>query len=163
MRFLQIAAIVALIGPHYAWASGGAAHPTVPAEKQNMSETERVNPPLPKRSDVIGWPLLAKVTLKTANGQERPVFAPAITRLNKKVQRLQGYMVPLDSGEMQRHFLLSPERTSCPEEPERLIYVKPKAPIRFTMAPVVVAGVFNVGLNEETGFYYRVTDASESK
>ena len=119
--------------------------------------------PLPKRGDVVPWSLLTAVATKTENNRLLPVFTKEQLALNQKPQRIQGFMMPLEPGEKQSHFLLSSVPLTCgfcvPGGPESMVEVKTKAPIAYSLDPVVVEGRF-VTLNDDSyGLYYRVTDA----
>ena len=120
-------------------------------------------PPLPQRADVVPWSLLTDVRTRTEKNRVLPVFGGPQMALNQKTQRVQGFMMPLEPGEKQRHFLLSSVPLTCsfclPGGPESLIEVKTKTPIAYTLDPVVVEGRFAVLADDPYGLYYRVTDA----
>jgi hypothetical protein len=119
--------------------------------------------PLPKRSDVVQWTTLTAVTTKTEKNRILPVFGKEQLALNQKVQRIQGFMMPLEPGEKQSHFLLSSVPLTCgfcvPGGPESMVEVKTKDPVKYTMDPVTVEGRFAVLADDPYGIYYRVTDA----
>ena len=119
--------------------------------------------PLPKRSDVIQWSLLTAVKTKTEKNKILPVFGKEQMALNQKTQRIQGFMMPLEPGEKQTHFLLSSVPLTCsfcvPGGPESMVEVKTREPVKYTMDPVTVQGTFAVLENDPYGLYYRVTDA----
>jgi hypothetical protein len=119
--------------------------------------------PLPQRGDVIPWSLLTSVATKNEQNKLVPVFSKDQLALNQKPQRIQGFMMPLEPGEKQTHFLLSSVPLTCgfcvPGGPESMVEVKTKTPVRYTMDPVVVEGRFATLTNDEYGLYYRVTDA----
>ena len=87
--------------------------------------------------------------------------------LNQKTQRIQGFMMPLDPGEKQKHFLLSSVPLTCafclPGGPESMVEVKTKTPVKYSMEPVVVEGRFLVLNDDSYGLYYRITDATSVK
>jgi hypothetical protein len=120
-------------------------------------------PPLPQRGDVVPWSLLTAVATKTEKNKLVPVFTPEQQALGQKPQRIQGYMMPLEPGEKQTHFLLSSVPLTCsfcvPGGPESMVEVKTKTPVAYTMDPVTVEGKFATLTNDEYGLYYRVTDA----
>nr|WP_255440083.1 DUF3299 domain-containing protein [Caenimonas sedimenti] len=119
--------------------------------------------PLPQRTDVVPWPLLTTVTTKTDKNRILPVFSKEQQALNQKPQRVQGFMMPLEPGEKQTHFLLSSVPMSCsfctPGGPESMIEVRTKEPVRYTLDPVVVQGKFATLNDDPYGLYYRVTEA----
>ena len=64
-------------------------------------------PALVARDDVLPWSVLTAVKSKKVKTRFLPAFTPVQYALNQKTQRIQGYMMPLDPGEKQVHFLLS--------------------------------------------------------
>ena len=120
-------------------------------------------PPLAARDDVLPWSVLTSVKAKKVKTRFLPVFTPVQLALNQKTQRIQGYMMPLDPGEKQVHFLLSSVPLTCafctPGGPESMVEVKSKTPVKYSMEPVVVEGVFSVLEDDSYGLYYRMSDA----
>ena len=119
--------------------------------------------PLKERADVLPWSLLTRVKTKVEKNRVLPVFPPEILVLDGKPQRVQGFMMPLEPGEKQTHFLLSSVPLSCsfclPGGPESMIEVKSRKPIRYGLEPLVVQGRLAVLPNDPYGLYYRITDA----
>ncbi len=119
--------------------------------------------PLPQRTDVVPWPLLTTVTTRIEKNRVLPVFNKEQQALNQKPQRVQGFMMPLEPGEKQTHFLLSSVPLTCSfctaGGPESMIEVKTKEAVRYTMDPVVVQGKFATLNDDPYGLYYRVTEA----
>ncbi len=123
--------------------------------------------PLPMRADVVPWAVLTDITTKTEKNKITPVFTRSQMALNQKSQRLQGFMMPLEPGEKQRHFLLTSVPMSCgfctPGGPESMVEVRTKTPVKYTLEPVVVEGKFAVLSDDPYGLYYRITDAASVK
>ncbi|AEG92195.1 DUF3299 domain-containing protein [Ramlibacter tataouinensis] len=119
--------------------------------------------PLPQRSDVVPWSVLTAVKTRVEKNRVLPAFKPEQLALNQKTQRLQGFMMPLEPGEKQRHFLLSSVPLTCgfcvPGGPESMVEVKTRSPVAYTMEPVTVEGQFAVLNDDPYGLYYRITDA----
>jgi hypothetical protein len=119
--------------------------------------------PLPERADVLPWSVLTDVKTKPVKNRLLPAFPATVQALNDKPQRIQGFMMPLEPGERQRHFLLSSVPMSCsfcvPGGPESMVEVKTRTPVKYTLEPVVVEGKFAVLADDPYGLYYRVTDA----
>lgn len=124
-------------------------------------------PQLSARDDVLPWSVLTAVKLKTEKNRIVPVFSMVQMALHQKTQRIQGFMMPLEPGATQRHFLLSSVPLTCafctPGGPESMVEVKSKTPVKYSMEPVVVEGRFLVLPDDAFGMYYRVTDASSVK
>lgn len=119
--------------------------------------------PLPQRADVIAWSVLTDVKTKKEKNRILPVFSAGQVSLHQKTQRIQGFMMPLDAGEKQRHFLLASVPLTCsfcvPGGPESMVEVKTKTPVKYSMEPVVVEGQFQVLNDDPYGLYYRISDA----
>ncbi len=123
--------------------------------------------PLAERSDVLPWSLLTAVKTKTDKNRVLPVFSANVQVLNQKNQRVQGFMMPLDPGEKQKHFIVSSVPLTCafclPGGPESMVEVRTKTPVRYTLEPVVIEGKFAVLADDPYGLYYRMTDATAVK
>ena len=119
--------------------------------------------PLVERADVLPWSMLTEVKTKSVKNRLLPVFTSQVQALNDKPQRIQGFMMPLEPGERQRHFLLSSVPMSCsfctPGGPESMVEVKARTPVKYTLEPVVIEGRFAVLADDPYGLYYRVSDA----
>jgi hypothetical protein len=119
--------------------------------------------PLKDRADVVPWSVLTAVTTRNENGRILPVFTSTIQAMNQTKQRLQGFMMPLEPGERQKHFLISSVPLTCsfciPGGPESMVEVRTKTPVKYSMEAVVVEGQFAVLKDDPYGLYYRITDA----
>jgi hypothetical protein len=123
--------------------------------------------PLEARGDVIPWSVLTDVKTKTEKNRILPVFNVTQKALNQKTQRIQGFMMPLEPGTTQRHFLLSSVPLTCAfclaGGPESMVEVRTKTPVKYGMEAVVVEGKFQVLNDDSYGLYYRMTDATAVK
>lgn len=119
--------------------------------------------PLQDRADVLPWSVLTAVKTKNEKNRLLPVFPSDVQALNKKSQRIQGFMMPLDAKATQTHFLLTSVPLTCsfclPGGPESMVEVKARTPVRYSLEPVVVEGKFTVLHNDQYGLYYRVVEA----
>lgn len=119
--------------------------------------------PLPKRDDVIAWSVLTALTTKNEKNKILPVFGKQQLALHQKTQKVQGFMMPLEPGQNQRHFLLTSVPLTCsfclPGGPESMIEVRTKTPVKYSLEPVVVEGKFLVLQDDPYGLYYRITEA----
>ena len=128
------------------------------------------NSPFPQiqyRNDVLPWSMLTDAKTKTDKNRTLPVFPAPVAALNQKTQRIQGFMMPLEPGDKQKHFLLSSVPLTCgfctPGGPESMVEIKTKTPVKYSMDIVVVEGKFNVLNDDPYGLYYRLTDAVSVK
>ena len=120
--------------------------------------------PLQEKDGVLSWQLLSSVTTKPVKNRLVPTFPKPVQALNNQTVRIQGFMLPLEPGEKQRHFLLSAVPTSCsfcvPAGPEGLVEVRSTVPVKYTLEPVQVEGKLGVLQDDPYGLYYRVVNAA---
>ena len=119
--------------------------------------------PLQERADVLPWSVLTAVKTKNEKNRILPVFPTTVQALDAKNQRVQGFMMPLEPGEKQKHFLISSVPLTCsfclPGGPESMVEVKTKTPVKYSLEAIVVEGQFAVLRDDPYGLYYRITDA----
>lgn len=119
--------------------------------------------PLEDKAGVLSWSLLSAVSTEIENKKLVPHFPSAVQALHQRKVKVQGFMMPLEAGEKQSHFLLSSVPTTCqfcvPAGAEGLIEVRTMVPVKYTLDPVVVEGLLAVLKDDPYGLYYRVTDA----
>jgi hypothetical protein len=144
-----------------------------PAQAQNKLGQPEVPPGidrsvfLQERNDVVSWKLLAQVELVKLKDRYVPQFSSNVASLDQKEVKVLGFMMPLQMGDKQTHFVLSAMPTTCafcvPGGPESLVEVKSKNPVKYTFEPLVLTGKLSVLKDDPTGVFYRLTDAVESK
>lgn len=141
------------------------AHPSGVPQGQGAGVHSPLSPfaPLPKRDDVVAWSTLTDITTKVDKKRIVPVYPAPVAALHQKTLRLQGYMMPLEPGENQRHFLLASVPLTCgfctPGGPESMVEVRTRTPVKYKLEAVVVEGTFHVLQNDPYGLYYRITGA----
>jgi hypothetical protein len=118
---------------------------------------------LPEINGVVSWKTLAQVEPVKQGGKMVPQFSRDIMGLDKKDVRVQGFIIPLDMGDKQKHFLLSAVPPHCPfcmpAGPDTIVEVLAKKPLAYGFEPIVVAGRFAVLKDDPAGVLYRMTDA----
>ena len=123
--------------------------------------------PLPNRNDVLSWKILSQVELVRQKDRYVPQFSADVAALDKKEVKVQGFMMPLQLGDKQSHFVLTAMPQTCafclPGGPESMVEVKSKTPVKYTFEPVVLTGKLAVLKDDPTGIFYRLTDAVQSK
>ena len=122
--------------------------------------------PLAERKDVLSWKLLAQVELVKMKDRYVPQFAQSVASLDQKEVKIQGFMMPLQVGDKQTHFVLAAMPVTCsfcmPGGPESLVEVKTKRPVKYSFEPIVVTGKLSVLKDDPTGVFYRITDAAQT-
>ncbi|MEZ5664554.1 MAG: DUF3299 domain-containing protein [Burkholderiaceae bacterium] len=146
-----------------------AAAPAAPAQPLPHGQGAGVHSPLSPiaplsgRKDVVPWSTLTDIRTRVEKRRIVPVYPSAVRSLDQRRQRIQGFMMPLDPGEKQRHFLLSSVPLTCafctPGGPESMVEVRTRVPVRYSQGAVVVEGQFHVLQDDPYGLYYRLTDA----
>ena len=123
--------------------------------------------PLPDRNDVVSWKLLSQVELVKQKDRYVPKFTNDVAALDQKQVKVQGFIMPLQMGDKQSHFVLTAMPQSCafclPGGPESMVEVKSKAPVKYTLEPVVLTGKLSILKDDPTGVFYRLTDAVPAK
>lgn len=108
------------------------------------------------------WDLLGQVKQVKVKNKVLPEFAPAVTKLDKQEVKVAGFMMPLQSGERQSHFLLTVTSQTCsfciPAGPEGIIEVRTRTPVKSTFDPVLIAGRLEVLRDDPMGLYYRISN-----
>lgn len=157
--------VSALLGatPAHAQAAGGA----VPmGSGPGYHDPRSPFAPLKEIDGVVSWKLLSSVTVKADKSKVIPSFPSGVLALDKRTVKVQGFMMPLEPGDKQSHFLLSSVPTSCsfcvPAGPEGLVEVRSKTPVRYTLDVVTVEGQMTVLNDDPYGMFYRVTQAVQA-
>jgi len=118
---------------------------------------------LPERAGVLSWKTLAQVEPVKKEGKMVPEFSREVLALDRTDVKLQGFMIPLDLGDKQKHFLISAVPPHCqfclPAGPDALVEVEAKTAVNYTFDPIVVSGRFAVVKNDPSGVLYRMTGA----
>lgn len=119
--------------------------------------------PIVGREGVVPWQVLSSVTTRTEKNRIVPVFPKPVQALNNQTVKLEGFMMPLEPGDKQRHFLISSVPATCsfcvPAGPEGLVEVRSRTPVKYSLEPVLLEGRLAVLSNDPYGLFYRIVDA----
>jgi hypothetical protein len=122
---------------------------------------------LPDVKGVVSWSTLVKTSIRKTNGRLGPYFPDEVRALNDKVVKVQGFMLPLETGDAHQRFLLTALSPSCPfcltAGPETMIEVKLRAPVKYSFDPMIFEGKFQTLDNDPGGIFYRLVEASAVK
>ena len=118
---------------------------------------------LPELQGVVSWQTLSQVEPIKQGDQVVPKFSDAVLDLDSKPVRVQGFILPLDMGDQQHHFLLSAVPPHCPfcmpAGPDAIVEVVAKKKVAYGFEPMILSGKFAVLKNDPTGVLYRLTEA----
>lgn len=148
-------------------AAAQAQAPTRPAASPSNSLGLPIDPSLlntlPEIKGVVSWRTLAQVRSRTEGKRVIPEFAAPVRALDQQEVRLQGFMLPIVTGELHDHFLLTMRPPHCPFclslGPEYIVEVRARTPIKHTYDPIIVVGKLLVLSDDPFGLYYRLTGA----
>ena len=140
--------------------------PPIAAQGPGYHDPRSPFKPLEELDGVVSWKLLSSVQTKMEKNRVVPSYPAAVQALNDRTVRVQGFMMPLEPGDKQRHFLISSVPTTCsfcvPAGPEGLIEVRSKTAVKYTLEPVMLEGKLAVLNNDPYGLFYRVSDAVQA-
>ena len=116
----------------------------------------------------IPWQLLRQVKLIDAKqtGAKAlamlPEFSAPVKKLDKSQVKIYGFVLPLSTGQKQKHFLISPLPSHCPfcvnQGPDSMVEVVAKTPLEFSpWEPIVLSG--RLELVNDQYLFYRLTNA----
>lgn len=115
---------------------------------------------------VVPWKTLQKTNVTfTVTGATLAKFPAPVSTLNGTRVRLIGFMVPLESEEKQKHFLLTSTPPSCyfhvPGGPAGAVEVFAPAGIRISWDPILLEGTLETLTKSDVGVVYRLTGATQ--
>jgi hypothetical protein len=117
-----------------------------------------------ERAGVVPWETLANVSVTRQKDRYVAEFSKQILALDKREVKLRGFMLPLEQGALQKHFLLSAQPPDCafcmPGTAEQFAEVLARTPVRYASGPVTVSGTFMLVRDESGGLLYRLSGAS---
>lgn len=135
----------------------------IPGQGPGFHDPRSPFKPIVARDGVVPWQVLSSVSTKTEKNRVVPIFPQPVQALNNQTVKLEGFMMPLEPGEKQRHFLLSAVPTTCsfcvPAGPEGLVEVRSRTPVKYSLEPVLLEGRLAVLSNDPYGLFYRIVDA----
>jgi len=115
------------------------------------------------RSVQISWETLAQVSVTRQKDRYVPEFSKQILALDQREVRLKGFMMPLEPGMAQTHFLLSAQPPDCgfcmPGTAEQFAEVRAKVPVKVPSDVIVMSGKFSLVRDDSGGLLYRLTEA----
>ncbi len=133
-----------------------------------LAPSETVWKPAPTPPGGVPWAVLEstkEVTRKDKNDliRTKPVFPAAVKALAGKRIKLNGYMLPLENGASQSHFVLLAYPPDCPFHlnpmPMQFVEVRSATPVKVSYDVRTIEGVLTLHGDDEKGIFYKFTDA----
>jgi len=123
---------------------------------------------LPKSHDPM-WTVLGKTTIHLEKKEWRysATFPDEVKALVGKEVSISGFMLPLESTEKFKHFIISKRTPTCffcpPGEPNEIADVWMEKPIGWEEDVIKVSGTFELMDNPELGLFFKLTNAKVVK
>ncbi len=137
---------------------------TITASPLQPSDERAVQDSLPMAKGVI-WDTLLKtiVTFNEESSEYSAKFPDEVKKFDGQTLRINGFILPLESTDKFKHFLLSKRTPTCafcpPGGPSEIIEVYTKDPIEWDDGLVQVDGKFGFTNNQELGVFFQLTNA----
>lgn len=140
-------------------------------EVQQQAPVEDIWQPAPTPRGGTSWSLLESTqeTTRTVDGviYSRPVFPANVRALAGRRIIVAGYMMPLENGATQRHFVLLAYPPGCPFHfhalPNQFIEVYADAAVRVNETDAItISGVLELTGEDESGVFFRLRQARAS-
>lgn len=136
-------------------------------QAQPAPPTNHVWQTAPTPPGAIGWDMLSTTRERETQIDGvwyiLPEWSAQVKTLRNRTVRVNGYMMPLQNGEKQQHFVLMAYPPSCPfcltAGPTKLMEVKARGPVKFTYDPVLLEGKLVLLDRDESGLFYRLEGA----
>ena len=167
MKFVMGLFVIALGAAGSVYGQAMTAKDSVTGKPASPGRVEQIPPdmpkPLPELKGIVSWKTLSEVQTVKQKDKFVPQFSNTIAGLDKKEVKLQGFMMPLETGDRQKRFILTAMPPSCafcmPGGPDQLVEIQAKTPVKYGFEPIVVSGKLAVLRDDPMGLYYRLTDA----
>jgi len=130
------------------------------------SDERKAQDSLPKSADPM-WKILAKthINLDEKKGLYSAVFPPEIKALVGTNITISGFMLPLESTEKFKHFILSKRTPTCPfcppGEPNEIIDIWLEKSTVWDEDLVKITGTFELMNNPELGLFFKLSNAQK--
>ena len=138
-------------------------------QTRDAAPVENIWKPATTPKGDTSWKLLeatGETTRKDKQGYtlSKPVFTPQVKSLAGKRIKVAGWMMPLENGGKQKHFVLLAYPPGCPFHfhalPNQFIEVYADTPFPTNQSRVfVVSGMLELTGQDESGIFYRMRGA----
>lgn len=119
----------------------------------------------------VAWSLLESTRVIDRRDDDniiysRPSFPQRVRALQGRTVRVAGWMMPLENSSRQSHFVLLAYPPGCPFHlhalPNQFIEVRASQPVAVEeMRPITLSGTLRLTGQDESGIFYRLTNARQ--
>lgn len=136
-------------------------------QKRPAAPTEAVWRPAETPPGGVSWATLESTKEVTRTDKEglirsKPIFSAPVKALAGKKIKVNGYMLPLQKGAKQTHFVLLAYPPDCPfhlnPAPMQFIEVKTSQPATFSYDVLTIEGTLQLSGQDEAGIFYKIYD-----
>jgi hypothetical protein len=140
------------------------------ARDGSLKPSESVWKPAPTPPGGVAWSVLESTKETTRKDQNnlirsKPIFPAEVKALAGKRIKVNGYMLPLENGAKQSHFVLLAYPPDCPFHlnplPMQFVEVRAATPIKVSYDVRTIEGVLSLHGDDEQGIFYKFSDAKE--
>ena len=131
------------------------------------SDERKAQDALPQAQDPV-WKSLTqcKVHLNDTTHKYSITYTSEVKAMEGKPLTVSGFMMPLEATEKFKHFLLSKRTPTCPfcppGEPNEIVEVFTKKPVKYTEGIVVVTGTMTFTTNPDLGLFFQLKDSESA-
>lgn len=131
-------------------------------------EAYRIWEPAPAPEGAVSWTVLSGTEEIEETRDDGflyivPEYTEDVLALDGQTIQVNGYLLPLTTEERHDYFVLMAYDHSCPVHigggPSNIIEVYAEEPVAFTYDPILIEGRFELLYEDETGLFYRLSDA----
>lgn len=135
------------------------------AQTRPAAPTESIWKPADTPPGGVSWALLEstkEITRTDSRGYllSKPDFPPGVLALKGRKVKVSGYMMPLQNGKTQTHFVLLAYPPDCPFHlnpgPMQFIEVKTDKGVVFDYGVKTIEGVLELSGQDEGGVFYKI-------
>ncbi|GAB5520763.1 MAG: hypothetical protein RhofKO_30140 [Rhodothermales bacterium] len=113
----------------------------------------------------MSWADLGQVEYVKEDNKWVMKVAPDVASLAGQEIKIEGFIMPLEQSQEQRHFILSGNPVAgcnfcMPGGPESMIEVKADTAVEFSYDPVTIVGTLEILKDDPNGLIYRLTAAN---
>jgi len=131
------------------------------------SDERKAQDALPQAHDPV-WKSFTqcRVHYNDTTHQYRIDYTPEVKAMEGKPLTVSGFMMPLEAAEKFNHFLLSKRTPTCPfcppGEPNEIIEVFTKKPVKYTEGMAVITGTMTFTTNPDLGLFFQLNDSDSA-